>query len=106
MTRWVRNELTTAQTFAHEIAHSLGMYHDFEIPGLENSRTQPCGPEQRVGGQRNQIMNYGRPRQSTWSKCSNDDFSNYYYRTYTNNGFCLKGKFDLNNKTPSPFTDF
>ena len=107
MTRWVSNEATTAQTFAHEIAHTLGIYHDFEIPRVnKNSRTQSCGPEKWVAGPRNQIMNYGRPRQSTWSKCSNSDFSNFYYRTYTTNGFCLKGKFDLNNKISLPFTDF
>ena len=99
MARWYKDELTTAQTFAHEIAHTLGVFHDWEIPNerIKNGRTNTCGPNRFKGGPNNQIMNYGNPRHSTWSDCSNADFSNYYYRTYINTGFCLRGKFDLNN---------
>ena len=99
MTRWKRDEVTTAQNFAHEIAHTLGIYHDFDVPPQSpNARNHTCGPGKYDGGPSNQIMNYGRPRLSTWSDCSNLDFSNYYFRVYANspNGFCLKGKFNLN----------
>ena len=89
--------MTTAQTFAHEIAHSLGIFHDFNKP-TKSGRQDTCGPKKRKGGDNNQIMNYGRPRQSTWSECSNEDFHNYYTRVYAKGGgFCLKGNFDLNN---------
>jgi len=87
MVRWNQDEVRTGQTFAHEIAHTFGVFHDFHTPKQGRQRT--CGPRKSVGGIDNQIMNYGRPRHSTWSECSNEDFENYYTRVYASEGFCL-----------------
>ena len=59
MARWWKDELTTAQTFAHEIAHTLGVFHDWEIPNerIKNGRKDTCGPNRFKGGPNNQIMN-------------------------------------------------
>merc|ERR1711953_280114 len=88
ITSWNRDEVYTALTFAHEIAHTLGIHHDFE----ENRhRTITCGPSKLEGGRNNQIMNAGRPRSSTWSKCSNTDFKHYYTTVFANEAkFCLR----------------
>ena len=71
ISRWKDNAIETAQTFAHEIGHALGIDHDFQGESI-------CGPAEESGGNDNQIMNYGRPRKSTWSRCSNSDFKKYY----------------------------
>jgi len=85
--RWSKDVNTTAQTFAHVAAHPLGIYHDFQSP---RHRDWTCGPGKREDGSDNQIMNYGSPRSSTWSKCSNHDFKDYYARVVATKGkFCL-----------------
>ena len=81
----------------------MGIYHDFSTnykSGNDNNpyRHFPCGAEKRSGkspGVENEIMNYGSPRDSTFSDCSNYDFEQYY--TYVVGGgkdgkFCLDGK--------------
>ena len=84
-----------AKTFAHEIAHIIGIAHDFDSnqnkPNIARSHT--CGPLKSEGGHDNQVMNYGEPRQPTWSDCSNEDFRNYYIRITSryNGKFCLQG---------------
>jgi len=82
ISRWNNNAIETAQTFAHEIGHALGIDHDFEGESV-------CGPAQWDGGNNNQIMNYGRPRKSTWSRCSNSDFKKYYQTVREFRPFCL-----------------
>jgi len=85
---WSKDVNTTAQNFAHEAAHPLGIHHDFDITPY---RDWTCGPGKFEGGTDNQIMNIGRPRSSTWSKCSNHDFNDYHAKVVANFGkFCLR----------------
>ena len=84
-----------AETFAHEIGHIIGIYHDFDSkqnkPHITRNRT--CGLSKWSSGHsNNQIMNYEQPRQPTWSDCSTEDFRNYYMAITTkyNGEFCLK----------------
>ena len=90
ITKWHSSVGSTAKTFAHEIAHNLGIYHDFrKVP----HRSETCGPGQWKGGRNNQIMNYGEPKQQSFSECSNRDFKHYYKTVVaTQAEFCLKGK--------------
>ena len=73
ITTWHSSNIKTASTFAHEVGHLLGILHDFENGHPYNDRTELCGPGKWNVGPENQIMNYGTPRQNTWSECSNYD---------------------------------
>ena len=86
-----RTLIEISQTLAHEVGHVIGMDHDFE--SNQNVRNHTCGPKKWKGGYDNQIMNYGSPRQPTWSECSNEDFRNYYFSITSqyNEKFCLEG---------------
>ena len=87
-----------AQNIAHEIGHTLGMFHDFDtnrstgyssIPWFQRRGT--CGPPKWESGEDNLIMNYGKPTKMAWSKCSNMDFSDYYQSQLAEKGvFCLE----------------
>ena len=83
-------------TLAHEVGHTLGMWHDFDT---NPHRKYTCGPDKWEGNsagssKKNNIMNYGSPMLQTWSKCSNADFHAYYTAVYQNlEKFCLKGKY-------------
>ena len=81
-------------TFAHEMGHIIGIHHDFDSNQNASHivRNHTCGKSKWVGGYDNQIMNYGKPRQPTWSDCSNEDFQNYYNAITSLYGrFCLEG---------------
>ena len=84
----------TAKSFAHEIGHNLGMSHDFET---SPHRSRTCGPGKNKGSspdKKNEIMNYGWPMDYSFSKCSNQDFKQYYTTTVGNRAkFCLNGKY-------------
>ena len=89
-----RKLVIISQTFAHEIAHMIGISHDFDSnQNRDIARTYTCGPKKTEGGPNNQVMNYGKPRQPTWSECSNEDFRQYYrgVKSRNNGKFCLKG---------------
>ena len=81
ITKVVGSDMNTAETLAHEMAHNLGIEHDFQTA----RRGSTCGPGQWVKG--GALMNYGRPFERTWSKCSSGDFIRYFQ---SNQPFCLK----------------
>merc|ERR1712157_608397 len=86
-----QSDMTSGEILAHELAHNLGVGHDFESPyptkpGMQKQRTQSCGPGAFVPG--GALMNYGRPLGSTiWSNCTQEDFMNYFQ---VSQPFCLK----------------
>ena len=75
------SDMSTGETLAHELAHNLGVEHDFE----SGRRGHTCGPGQWSPG--GALMNYGRPLGKTWSECTREDFNNYFK---CNQPFCLK----------------
>jgi len=91
---WHSSVVSTAKTFAHEIAHNLGIYHDFEKFPRVKHRTKTCGPSMWAGsshGEKNEIMNYGTPKDQSFSKCSNEDFKQYYTSVLAKKSkFCLE----------------
>jgi hypothetical protein len=98
ITKWHSDVASTAKTFAHEIAHTLGIYHDFDKYPKVRHRTETCGPSQWKSGRNNQIMNFGKPKTESFSKCSNTDFQHYYTTIVGNQAeFCLKGNYDFTN---------
>jgi len=59
---------STADVFAHELGHNLGMMHDFAPEnGGDNS---PCNGKG--------IMSYPPKNTRAWSSCSNSDFAKWY----------------------------
>jgi len=105
ITTWKHSAASTAKTLAHEIAHNLGIYHDFsanyyspDSSDYNKFRHFPCGAEKYSGkspGVENEIMNYGFPRDATFSDCSNYDFEQYYTSVVgggKDGKFCLDGK--------------
>ena len=71
--------LQTSKTFAHEVGHNLGIFHDHAA---------------KHGGQRGScngkgLMSYGVRRPRMWSSCSKSDFEGWYRKEgYT----CLEAK--------------
>ena len=83
--KWHENSLKTSQILAHELAHNLGVRHDFLT---YKGRGWTCGPPRDEDG--GDIMNYGTPKGSVWSPCTQRDFQNYYNRVIqTLSNFCL-----------------
>ena len=81
------------QLVAHEIAHNLGIYHDFDPKNGGNNRqgTGDCSVDRLFS-----IMSYGQQRE-IWSKCSRDNFKDYYNELLSKNieknfEWCMKGK--------------
>merc|ERR1719369_2129616 len=57
----------TAQVFAHELGHTIGMYHDFDdIHGGHHGRCNHQG-----------LMSYGN-KPTQWSSCSDNDFTTWW----------------------------
>ena len=75
------SDMSTGETLAHELAHNLGVAHDFD----SSRRGRTCGPGQWSPG--GALMNYGRPLGKTWSECTREDFTNYFK---CNQPYCLK----------------
>merc|ERR1719232_2288007 len=87
MVKYLRSDVRTSMTAAHEIGHVLGMSHDF----VATRNRKECVPiaDKYAGWY---VMNYGNNR-TTWSDCSDGDFLVYYSKVTTKrDGFCLKDK--------------
>merc|ERR1719153_583399 len=64
----VHSELKTANFFAHELGHNIGMRHDFnEAHGGEGGKCDKKG-----------IMSYGELKRIRWSRCSHNDFRHWW----------------------------
>ena len=83
LTMYSRNDIVTGQTLAHELAHNLGIGHDFKM--MRGRSLGTCGPGKTAPG--GGLMNYGRPLGKTWSDCSREDFQNHFNQQQP---FCLK----------------
>merc|ERR1719369_2493517 len=61
-------DIKTARSFAHELGHNLGMYHDFSsIHGGEGGKCDGKG-----------LMSYGSDRPDQWSSCSDTDMLTWW----------------------------
>jgi len=91
---WNKDVSRTAVTMAHEVGHTLGMFHDFERrrwPTQHRTKKQ-CSIGTKTG---HFILSYGNnPQRTVWSECSNEDFKDYYFKVMLSEGsddkFCLK----------------
>jgi len=65
----------TADIFAHELGHNLGMRHDFAMEhggtGVSSTSNNPCNGKG--------MMSYGNPPKA-WSTCSNLDFAKWIHQ--------------------------
>jgi len=63
----INPDFKTAKTFAHELGHNIGMWHDFhDKHGGDNGKCNGQG-----------LMSYGNPPDK-WSSCSDSDFISYW----------------------------
>ena len=83
LVKYTSSDIETGQTLAHELAHNLGIGHDFEV--MKGRSLGTCGPGTYAPG--GSLMNYGRPLGKTWSDCSREDFQNQFNKQQP---FCLK----------------
>jgi len=68
LSRYPSPDRETAKTFAHELGHTIGMYHDHhEIHGGHIGECNHQG-----------LMSYGRNRRAQWSSCSDDEFTKWW----------------------------
>ena len=82
--------METSKTFAHEMGHWLGMWHDFS--SAHGGDSSPCNGQG--------LMSYGNIAPSDWSTCSNRNWQADYRRTqhrcradvssrYSDGGCCI-----------------
>ena len=83
LVKYTSSDIETGQTLAHELAHNLGIGHDFQV--MKGRSLGTCGPGTYAPG--GALMNYGRPLGKTWSDCSREDFQNHFNQQQP---FCLK----------------
>ena len=83
LVKYTSSDIETGQTLAHELAHNLGIGHDFQV--MKGRSLGTCGPGTYAPG--GALMNYGRPLGKTWSDCSREDFQYHFNQQQP---FCLK----------------
>merc|ERR1711981_478581 len=71
---WAKGKLGMAQTFAHELGHSLNMPHDFKGQSTSTANTDSSGKScLTVAG----MMSYKRTK-TTWSTCSKEALAAHF----------------------------
>merc|ERR1712141_914683 len=73
-TKWATGKLAMAQTFAHELGHSLNMPHDFKGQSTSTARKDSSGKScLTVAG----MMSY-KETKTTWSTCSKEALAAHF----------------------------
>ena len=87
---WCKHQTScSVQVFAHELGHSLGMYHDFAGNGNRQEGKDKSGNNCKgIGG----IMDYNGPME-TWTQCSREDMADYFTSLSKMLLNCKGGKF-------------
>ena len=96
---WVQK----AKGLTHEVAHIIGMRHDFTSSTFFIKRNRKCITNAPKWRGPSYFMEYKQAPWS-WSTCSNEDFCRYFQKIEKNNGqFCLRPWFILNKMSPEFF---
>ena len=83
---WVQK----AKGLTHEVAHIIGMRHDFTSSTFFIKRNRKCITAAPKWRGPSYFMEYKQAPWS-WSTCSNEDFCRYFQKIEKNNGqFCLR----------------
>ena len=85
---WWFDVAHTASALAHEMAHALGMNHDFGPGGLNDKKYDSLG---NLCTGINGVLDYRtRSKVDKFSTCSKEEFARWYNRVITTYGsFCL-----------------
>ena len=95
-----------AKGLTHEVAHIIGMRHDFTSSTFFIKRNRKCITTAPKWRGPSYFMEYKQAPWS-WSTCSNEDFCRYFQKIEKNNGqFCLRPWFILNKMSLEFFENF